>query len=434
MRSRWVPVGLICSLVALAALVAGCGGGSGAGSEARGSSSPGPSVGAVSTSTKSEPQAGANDKTPKPKASKKAGGGKPTASTAGEPAKIVFVNVGQGDAVIIKSGSWAGLIDGGPAGSETAIESALRKLGVSRLDAVVVSHPHADHTGGLSGVVYDYRPRQAYVGEGAGSAASALRSVGAAIKKVRRGETLRFGRLRAKVLSPGSLSGDANEDSVVLLLEVDGRRFLFTGDCTGANESVVGEHLCAGTAALPAQGGPPRLALLDLVELPGRDRPEVRRHQCRPQLLRAPDAGDGLRPQGRGHAHLLDAAERQPSRSPLPPPGASPGTSPSPRSRSSARAARQGAVAEARPATLRRQQRRRRRRKGLRHRDRRVLPPRRLPLPLAQQDPHLAQGRQGPVSPLQRLRSASMRDSMQPDEVSPEAAAGMSTCDRHQYS
>jgi competence protein ComEC len=48
------------------------------------------------------------------------------------------------------------------------------------------------------------------------------------------------------VLEPGSLTGDANSDSIVLRVDASGRRIVFTGDSTGAGEAAAGAVLARG--------------------------------------------------------------------------------------------------------------------------------------------------------------------------------------------
>ena len=148
--------------------------------------------------------------------------------------------------MILQAGSWTGMIDGGPPGTAGVIEAALSHLGVRRLNAVLITHPHLDHTGGFEQVILDEHPRVAYVGEGPGPDTGSLRAVGARVVRVRAGQGIAFAGRRARVLAPRSLTGDPNEDSVVLLLDVAGRRLLFTGDCTGPNEAAVGAVLARG--------------------------------------------------------------------------------------------------------------------------------------------------------------------------------------------
>jgi len=64
-----------------------------------------------------------------------------------EALRITFLDVGQGDAVVIQSpeGQTA-LIDAGPG---LDVVPLLRELGVDRVDLLVASHPHADHIGGM---------------------------------------------------------------------------------------------------------------------------------------------------------------------------------------------------------------------------------------------------------------------------------------------
>lgn len=70
---------------------------------------------------------------------------------------VSFLDVGQGDSIFLRSPSGKTmLVDGGPDGSFSVIDSYLSSLGVVGLDVVVASHVHADHIGGLIQVVDTY--------------------------------------------------------------------------------------------------------------------------------------------------------------------------------------------------------------------------------------------------------------------------------------
>jgi competence protein ComEC len=170
---------------------------------------------------------------------------------AGSSLRITFVDVGQGDAIVVRVGDWTGLIDGGPPGAADAVAAALRADGAQRLDCLVITHPHADHIGGLPSIITQFRPRLAAYASTATTATwrrvyGRLKKVGARLRQVRAGATLAFGKLKAQVLSPSAISGEPNDDSVVVLLEDAGKRFLFTGDLHGPNEDTVGSACARG--------------------------------------------------------------------------------------------------------------------------------------------------------------------------------------------
>ena len=67
--------------------------------------------------------------------------------------QVHFIDVGQGDAALIVTENAAVLIDGGDSSSGKDVAVYLRKVGITRLDLIIASHPHADHIGGLPDVI-----------------------------------------------------------------------------------------------------------------------------------------------------------------------------------------------------------------------------------------------------------------------------------------
>ena len=152
---------------------------------------------------------------------------------------VHFLDVAQGDAVALRTpgGRWV-LVDGGP--RNATVVPFLRRAGAMRLAAVVASHAHADHVGGLPRVL-SALPVDLVLepGEPLGEAPyleflAASEASGARWRAARAGDRLDLDGVRFTVLSPDSawaaVTTDPNEESVVLLVEYGRVRLLLTGD------------------------------------------------------------------------------------------------------------------------------------------------------------------------------------------------------------
>lgn len=75
---------------------------------------------------------------------------------APEGVRVILLDVGQGDAALIEQGGEYCLIDAGSAESEDALLRQLRQAGVRELALLVMTHPHADHIGGMQAVLEEF--------------------------------------------------------------------------------------------------------------------------------------------------------------------------------------------------------------------------------------------------------------------------------------
>ncbi len=166
--------------------------------------------------------------------------------TPGWPAAgwvVAACDVGQGDALVLRAGEGAGVVvDTGP--DPALVDRCLRRLGVDRVPLVVVTHFHADHADGLSGVLSGRDVGAVEVtavaepADGAEAVSRAAGEAGVPVRVPAYGETRQVGDVTLQVLSPlpgvapvaGAEGDAANDASLVVLAEVGGVTVLLTGD------------------------------------------------------------------------------------------------------------------------------------------------------------------------------------------------------------
>ncbi len=158
--------------------------------------------------------------------------------------QVVFIDVGQGDGALVTLNGQRMLIDGGRNGS--VILSRLRSLRVDHLDAVVATHPDADHIGGLADVLSAFPVARIYVNGDSDTTATyaefldaAAREPNAQVITLTRGDTVPLGGVAIPVLNPGPLAGVTNTDSIVLNVACGAVSVLFTADADAAAEDAM---------------------------------------------------------------------------------------------------------------------------------------------------------------------------------------------------
>lgn len=173
------------------------------------------------------------------------------------PAGWVFAacDVGQGDGLVLRAGPGLGVVvDTGP--DPALMDRCLRRLGVRQVPLVLLTHFHADHVGGLSGVLRGRRVGRvevtAYAAppDGVADVAAAASAARVPLSVPAYGTVQQAGAVRLQIVGPDPgmrlppVSTDREVDgshpnnaSLVVVAEVDGVRLLLAGDVEPAAQS-----------------------------------------------------------------------------------------------------------------------------------------------------------------------------------------------------
>lgn len=158
--------------------------------------------------------------------------------------EVHFIDVGQGDAILIKSEEHAMLIDAGDNSKGTAVQYYLNNQNVTELDYVIGTHPDADHIGGLDVILTKFDCGTVFLPETTSDTATyrdvldALSYRGYSASVPTAGDSYALGGANFTFLTPtGEAYGDnTNNDSIGILLTNGNHRFLFLGDAEAEAE------------------------------------------------------------------------------------------------------------------------------------------------------------------------------------------------------
>lgn len=165
------------------------------------------------------------------------------------PLAVHFVDVGQGDGVVICCEETTLIIDGGEKEMAGRMADVLRENDVKEIDCYIASHPHADHIGAAADLISDFYIKNVMMTRFSElntptsvpyeAMLQAIQTDKCNLIYAKGGESYDFGALHLDVFAPLEETSDYNDMSLVMKVTYKGVSFLFTGDAGTAVEEQI---------------------------------------------------------------------------------------------------------------------------------------------------------------------------------------------------
>lgn len=159
--------------------------------------------------------------------------------------QVHFLDVGQGDSTIVISDESTMLIDSGDRDENNKVIKHLKKMGIKRLDYIIITHPHSDHIGEMSEIIDSFDVGKVIMMKVPDNKVptskiyeNMLNSIKSKKLKISpaKDEVFDFGNTKVYLYTPKGEYSDLNNYSVLVKIVHEDNSFLITGDCEKAEE------------------------------------------------------------------------------------------------------------------------------------------------------------------------------------------------------